>query len=249
MRATDDTLELIVRDTGQGIRKDFLPRVFDRFTQGDGAITRVHGGLGLGLAIVRHLVELHGGSVHAESEGEGRGATFHVRLPIRTSAPEVAERPFPSVPEPRTDAGRLRTLDDVHVLVVDDDADARELLMTLLQRCGARVSEVDNAADAFEFVVSQRPDLIVSDIGLPNEDGYSFIARVRKEAPERGGATPAVAVSGYARQEDERRAIAAGFDAHLSKPIKPAELVALLAQLRGGQPATFSSAPPPPALT
>jgi signal transduction histidine kinase len=219
-----------VIDTGAGIRPDFLPYVFDRFRQAESTITRSHGGLGLGLSIVRHMVELHGGTVEVESEGDGKGSTFTVRLPIRADLAPLAPG--------RTGAAEERSpwdpvlLNGVHVLVVEDEVDTRDLLAMALEQCGARVTAVASAAEALE-ALGMLPDVLVSDIGLPAEDGYSLLRKVRLREPSRGGNVPAAALTAYARAEDRVRALEAGFQTHLSKPIDPSELIATVARLAG----------------
>ncbi len=226
--------EIQVIDSGSGIRPDFLPYVFDRFRQAESTTTRHHGGLGLGLSIVRHLVELHGGTVGVESAGEGQGATFSVRLPVRTGvdAPAVPERRA-GAPAGHDLVPRADLLTGLHVLVLDDEADARELLVTALEHCGARVTAVPSVADALEALDREVPDVLVSDIGVPGEDGYSLIRKIRERSPERGGNVPAAALTAYARTEDRVRALSSGFQTHLAKPIDPAELVATIAALAG----------------
>ena len=219
-------LELVVEDTGEGISADFLPHVFDRFRQADGATTRRHTGLGLGLAIVRQLVEMHGGTVRAESGGPGRGARFTVCLPILTS-PLVRE--LWTRADEGTPALLLQRLDGLHVLVVEDNADGREVMTMMLERAGARATAVGTVREALEGVESLRPDVLVSDIGLPDEDGYALIRRIRSREAERGGFLPAVAMTGYVRTEDRARVLAAGFQVHVPKPINPAELTAAIA--------------------
>ncbi|MFL6198146.1 MAG: response regulator [Thermoanaerobaculia bacterium] len=235
--------EIAVEDTGAGIRPDFVPYVFDRFRQAESSTTRLHGGLGLGLSIVRHLVELHGGTVAVESRGEGQGSTFTVCLPIRLGVEdsmtegaagmleERRQRPGAGVP----DLLGAQPLAGLHVLVVDDEADTRDLLFTALQQCGARVTTVPNVPDALACLDGELPDVLISDIGVPGEDGYSLIRKVRARGAERGGSVPAAALTAYARSEDRIRALSAGFQAHLAKPIDPAELVATIAALAGRQ--------------
>ncbi|HEX8072565.1 MAG TPA: PAS domain S-box protein [Pyrinomonadaceae bacterium] len=221
--------ELTVSDTGQGIAPEFLPYVFERFRQGDAAPARAHAGLGLGLAIVRHLVELHGGVVAAASAGEGRGATFTIQLPAGPDVDESAARAVARAAAPAT-----ATLQGRHVLVVDDDADACELLRLTLTKSGARVTIAHTAADALAALAREAPDLLVSDIGLPETDGYALIRAVRARAAQPGGARlPAVALTAYARPEDRAHALAAGFHAHIPKPVEPTALVAILADLLG----------------
>jgi PAS domain S-box-containing protein len=223
-----------VVDTGQGIAVDFLPFMFGRFRQADSTTTRSHGGLGLGLALVRHLIELHGGTVQASSDGPGHGATFTVTLPIK---PELFARAAsePLLRAPGISPARRRTvsLRGLKVLAVDDEADARELVRTVLEHEGATVLTVGTAPEAFSRLTSLRPDVVVCDIGMPIEDGYSLIRRIRALAPERGGRTPAIALTTYAREEDRRKALAAGFEVHVPKPVDPAELVEVVARLTG----------------
>ena len=218
---TTPGLELTVTDTGQGIAPDFLPFVFDRFRQADGSAGRKHGGLGLGLAIVRHLVDLHGGTVTADSDGDGRGSTFRVWLPVGDVPPESA--PAPAAGRPRLSA--------LSVLVVDDDPDARAVTALMLRRDGASVTSVGTAAEAVAVVAADRPSVLVSDIAMPGEDGYALITAVRRLPPEAGGRTPAVAVTAYARTEDRDRILSAGFDAHVPKPLDAAALTATVAAL------------------
>jgi PAS domain S-box-containing protein len=234
-------VRIVVTDTGSGISREFLPHVFDRFRQADSSITRAQGGLGLGLAIVRHLVEVHGGTVEATSEGEGKGSTFTVRLPMRAVAPEAAE----AKPEPITGDRALEVrLDGVEVLVVDDEADARELVCALLTRCGAKVRQAASLEDALARLREQRPHVLLSDIGLPQQDGYALIRRVRELSPSEGGLVPAAALTAYAGEDDHRRALAAGFQAHVTKPIEPADLTLLVASLSGRAHSEAKRKPP-----
>ena len=229
---SNDDMQVRVVDTGQGISADFLPHVFERFRQAEGATTRRHSGLGLGLAIVRQLVELHGGTVHAASEGVGRGATFTVCLPISSG---LARGGQPAVPGERRNAAspspisRLARLDELGILVVDDNPDGRTLTSFVLTQAGARVHAVASARDALRRLEVERPDVLVSDIGLPDEDGYALIRQIRQGEAERGGFLPAVALTGYARAEDRARILAAGFQAHVTKPVEPVELTAVIA--------------------
>jgi signal transduction histidine kinase/ActR/RegA family two-component response regulator len=231
-------LQVTVADTGQGISADFLPHVFERFRQADSATSRQHGGLGLGLAIVRQLVELHGGTVRAASQGEARGATFTISLPIRAVAGPVerwaafTERRFAASAESR--ARRAQRLDDVHVLVVDDHADGRLLTSLVLTEAGAKVTAVGSVREALQVLDQQRPNVLVSDIGLPHEDGYALIRQIREREAERGGFLPAIALTGYARVEDRIRILASGFQEHVPKPFDPAELSAAIATLARG---------------
>ncbi|MBD2094302.1 PAS domain-containing protein [Trichocoleus sp. FACHB-591] len=229
-------IEVTVSDTGQGISPEFLPYVFERLQQADSTTTRAHGGLGLGLAIVRHLVELHGGSVDATSAGEGKGATFMVNLPITIFRPEPTdmERVHPTVSDtaPLLDTPRL---DGLKVLIVDDEIDARELLAMLLRQRGAVTTTVASAREALSIIIQsafdQKPDVLVSDIGMPSEDGYTLIRQVRALAPEQGGRIPAIALTAYARTEDRIKALASGFQSHVPKPVEPVEFITVLASL------------------
>jgi PAS domain S-box-containing protein len=217
---------LTITDSGSGIEPEFLPHVFERFSQSDGSSARRAGGLGLGLAIVRHLVELHGGQVNVESAGKGRGSSFSVVLP-RAADGDGAQPVLESDP-PDSLAARL---DGVRVLVVEDEADARELVGALLENHGARVDLTASAAEACASLDQALPDVIVSDIGMPDEDGYEFVRRVRALPRERGGATPMVALTAYASAQDRRRALEAGYNHHLTKPMDTQELVRVLRRL------------------
>lgn len=224
--------EIRVADTGAGIRPDFLPYVFDRFRQAESTITRSHGGLGLGLSIVRHLVELHGGSVAVHSEGEGKGASFTVRLPVRQAAAESSASLDDTMDKAQVwDIQGL--LAGVRVLVVEDEDDTRELLVTALEQCGAQVTSSSSAADALASFDRLPPDVLVSDLAMPDEDGFSLIRKVRSRDAGNGGAVPAAALTAYARTEDRIRALAAGFQKHLPKPIDPSDLIAAVAALAG----------------
>jgi PAS domain S-box-containing protein len=228
-------VEITVADTGRGIAAEFLPHVFDRFRQADQTTTRVHGGLGLGLAIVRQLVELHGGSVRVESGGAGRGTSFNVSLPLMSLRAEPAgdETWAQAAGRGGVELNCPPELAGLRVLVVDDEADTRELLAAVLTSCGAQVIQAGGAAEAFEQVERARPDVLVSDIGMPEEDGYSLLARIRQLPPERGGAIPAAALTAYARAEDRVRALRSGFQMHVTKPVEPAELITVIANLAG----------------
>jgi len=219
------TVELMVRDTGQGVSRDFLPYLFDRFRQADSSASRRHSGLGLGLALVRQIVELHGGSVSAESAGPGRGSTFFLRIPL------AADRPEPVRNEP-VDAGPV-TLKGVSVLVVDDNADGREMLSTVLQEYGAKVKSVATAREALELLQDARfkPDVLISDLAMPDADGYDLIRQLRTSPNKTTRQIPAIAVTAYANPEDRIRAVVAGFQAHLPKPVDPALVAASVAGL------------------
>jgi len=229
----DEEVELRVRDSGVGIAAADLPHIFERFRQVDSSTTRQHGGLGLGLAIVRHLVELHGGVVTAESEGLGKGATFIVRLPARAT-PMSAAKPRTSKDdsmEAPVDASAAKPLAGVRIVVADDDVDSRDVIATTLERAGAQVALAASAREALELVLRTRPDVLVSDIGMPGEDGYALIRQVRSLPASSGGAVPAVALTAYARTDDEQRALTAGFHEHVAKPADPGTLTAVVARL------------------
>ncbi len=230
-------LEISVIDTGQGIKPEFLPFVFDRFRQADASTTRRHGGLGLGLSIVKQLVELHGGSVRVNSGGVGQGSTFVIALPFTvlqgSAEPETERR------HPRLNPKRIGTADvdvdikGIRVLLVDDEKDARALVTTLLESCHAVVTAAESADDAVTLLQKGKFDLLVSDIGMPGEDGYSLIQRVRSLDPSAGGDIPAIALTAYARFEDRVKAIAAGFQMHVAKPVEPVELITVVAAAVG----------------
>jgi len=224
---------LLVKDTGEGIRRDVLPLIFEPFHQADRSTTRRHGGLGLGLAIVKQLVSAHGGTVRAESDGEGKGATFVVQLPARSTIPARPARPVVTFDPTMGAESGLPRLDGLRLLVVDDEEDARQLLAEVLREQGAVVDVAASADAALERIDRLRPDVIVSDVGMPGTDGYSFIRRVRALLPAAGGRTPAVALTAYARAEDAQRAFAAGFQMHVTKPIDPARLLTVVANLGG----------------
>lgn len=230
----DSRVQIQVSDTGEGIAPNFLPFVFDRFRQADSSKTRSHGGLGLGLAIVRHLVELHGGTVTAESPGKGQGATFIVNLPMKAAS---VQENSPEQPSPllncEVDQNCLLSLEGLLVLVVDDELDTRQLLTTILSQYGAEVMAVASTAEALEALPLFHPDVLVSDIGMPQEDGYTLIRKLRTLSQEQGGKTPAVALTAYARAEDRTQALLAGFQLHIPKPVNPAELAAVVANLAG----------------
>jgi CheY-like chemotaxis protein len=220
-------------DTGVGIDPEFLPHVFDRFRQADQTTTRQHGGLGLGLAIVRHLVELHGGTVHADSAGEGLGSTFIVRLPVVPVYQKKgdAERIHPAAKDVSASLECPERLDGLRVLVVDDERDTRELLKVVLGHCGADVTTVASVQEALEAIKTMRPEILISDIGMAGEDGYDLIRKVRALPAEQGGKVPAIALTAYARAEDRLRALRAGYQMHVPKPVELTELVAVVASL------------------
>ena len=234
LRRDGERAAVRVGDTGQGIEPDFLPHVFDRFRQADMGTTRQHGGLGLGLSIVRHLVELHGGEVAAESAGRGQGSSFTLRLPLRPAA-RGETPPGAGVSKTAPDAAPARStqLAGTRVLVVEDEEDAHSMLKALLEGCGAAVDAVGSAAAAWEALEGAGFDVLVCDIGMPDEDGYSLVARLRGQGAPGARTTPAVALTAYARDEDRERSLAAGFDAFLPKPVEPAELLAVVADLTG----------------
>ena len=233
LRRAGEYVEISVSDTGQGIAPEFLPHVFDRFRQADQRITRQHGGLGLGLSIVRHLVEMHGGSVRAESGGEGKGSTFTILLPAVPVRRE--EAPAPSRVVERSSLTHYacpERLDGLRVLVVDDEPDTLAMLKFGLAQCGAEVSTAASAAEALEVLEGgDGCDVLISDIGMPLVDGYELIRRIRRLPPERGGRVPAVALTAYARIEDRLHALRSGFQMHVPKPVELAELIAVTASL------------------
>jgi PAS domain S-box-containing protein len=228
-----DYAQIQVIDTGIGISPEFLPYVFDHFRQADSSSTRPHGGLGLGLAIVRHLVELHGGTVHVDSPGEQQGAIFTVKLPLLPSHHPASLPPDNNLLENSAAAFTYPLLTDVRVLVVDDEVDSREFVTTVLQQCQAEVRAVGSVPEALQMIGEWKPHVLVSDIGMPQEDGYSLIRKLRQQPPEQGGTIPAAALTAYTRAEDRMRAIQEGYQLHLPKPIEPAELATVVASLVG----------------
>jgi signal transduction histidine kinase/ActR/RegA family two-component response regulator len=229
-------VEITVSDSGKGISPEFLPHVFDRFRQADGSTTRRQGGLGLGLSIVRQLVELHGGMVSVESEGEGQGATFIVQLPLmatrRSDAGAATQRRHPTAGGD-TSFDCPPSLAGLRVLVVDDEPDTRGLLRKVLEGCGSEVTTAGSTAEAMEAIARAKPDVLISDIGMPEEDGYQLIGKMRALEASLADRIPAIALTAYARVEDRVRALNAGFQVHVPKPIEPAELVAVVASLTG----------------
>jgi PAS domain S-box-containing protein len=233
MERVNSHLEIVVADTGQGIAAEFLPHVFDQFRQADQGSARQHGGLGLGLAIVRHLVELHGGSVAAASEGNDLGSSFTVVLPLVALyqiEPDGA-RIHSTARELLPATEGIDRLDGLRILVVDDEKDTRDLLALSLSGCGAEVTVVDSTAEALKAISVSVPDVVISDIGMPNEDGYDLIRQLRALPFNRGGKVPAIALTAYARVEDRLKAIRAGYQMHVPKPVELAELVAVVASL------------------
>jgi len=231
LKRINSHVEIMVSDTGVGIRHEFLPHVFDRFRQADGSTTRNYGGLGLGLAIVRHLVELHGGAAMAESAGENQGSRFTVRLPLMMAAEHHFDAAINAPVVAAAPRDRQLSLDGLRVLIVDDEIDARMLLSAMLERCGADVIDVSSAREGLETIQSWRPDVLVADIGMPIEDGYALIRKVRALPNEQGGQTPALALTAYARTEDRVRAISEGYQLHLAKPVDRVELATVVASL------------------
>lgn len=240
LEQVDSLVEITVSDNGIGISREFMPYVFDRFRQADASTTRAGSGLGLGLAIVRHLVELHGGTVTAESEGEGRGAVFTVRLPVaivdETETPAAAAGDFliSETSQTRETNAALENLPELYalrILVVDDEPDTLEILRIALKQYGAVVRIAVSSADALVVFLEWKPDLLISDLGLPGEDGFALISRIRTLTPEEGGNIPAAALTAYARDEDRLRALSSGFQIHIPKPIDPNKLAAKIAEL------------------
>ena len=227
-------VEIVVGDSGEGIRPDFLPHVFERFRQADGSTTRAHGGLGLGLAIVRHLVELHGGSVSAESAGEGKGATFTVKLPLlmadEQTLTDVQPKSVTGLESFRADPSSLLTA--WRILVVDDEPDARDLISTMLQSCGAIVKTAASTSEALELITKWKPRVLIADIGMEGEDGYALIRKLRALSESEGGKIPAVALTAYARIEDKQRALSSGFQLHLAKPVDRNQLAMAVSGLK-----------------
>lgn len=240
---SDAKIAISVSDTGEGIRAEFLSHVFDRFSQSDQGFTRTHGGLGLGLAVARHLVEMHGGTLTAESPGPGKGATFTFELPLRSSseaAPEpglasslnsVSQPPSASSLETTRDIMDDRILKGSVVMIVEDNEDGRDALGIMLESCGARVAAVATAAEALSALQRINPDVLVTDIGLPDEDGYSLLKKVRKLAPDHGGLTPAIALTGYAQKQYRTQAESVGFQSFIAKPFEIQDLVSAIASL------------------
>jgi signal transduction histidine kinase/ActR/RegA family two-component response regulator len=230
LKRVDELVEIGVSDTGEGIDPAFLPYVFDRFRQADASTTRKHGGLGLGLSIVKQLVEMHGGIVRVSSAGKKMGATFTIELPLAAvPAEQVEQSSLPPAPDDEdsrdTRPNADQPLNGVDILCVDDEVDGQRVLNRLLQECGAIVRTAGSARDAMRLFLERKPAILISDIGMPEEDGYTFIRRIRALPPEAGGAVPAIALTAYVRPTDRIKAIEAGFQAHLAKPVDPPELI------------------------
>jgi signal transduction histidine kinase/CheY-like chemotaxis protein len=237
LESVESRVLITVKDSGIGIAREFLPHIFDRFRQADPGTNRIHGGMGLGLSIVRQLVELHGGTVRAESEGEGKGATFTVSLPFvnfKRGTGRAERLPF--------DAGEHQeincppSLRGLRVLAVDDEADTREMIRAVLEYCKMEVITAGSASEALEAIAQSHPDVLISDLGMPGEDGYDLIAKVRALPAERGGQIPAAALTAYVRAEDRVKVLRSGFQLHVPKPLEPNELVAVVANLAGRRP-------------
>lgn len=245
LQRSDAHIDIAVGDTGRGIGPAFLPYVFDPFRQADGSTTRKHSGLGLGLAIVKHLVELHGGTVQAHSDGEGRGATFTVRLPIKAVQDASLESEAPQHPasSPSPANGQSPQLAGVRILVVDDEPDALRVLTRVLEQAGARVQAVASAGAAIAAIRQAPPQILISDISMPEQDGYALIEQIRQLPPHQGGRIPAIALTAFARHEDRRRALQSGFDVHLAKPIDTPDLIATITRLLRDTPHPTPSQP------
>jgi signal transduction histidine kinase/ActR/RegA family two-component response regulator len=231
----DANVVITVRDNGAGIKPEFITHVFERFRQADASMTRRHGGLGLGLAIVKQLIEQHGGTVRAESPGEGRGASFTIELPLAKQQPSSSRsaRAAMILPSPSTQDMTVRDLTGVDALVVDDDRDNRELIKRILSDCGATVRLAASAREAFGLFREALPKLLISDLGMPDVDGFELLDWVRHLSKEEGSQVPAIAQTAFARSEDRLRALEAGFSAHISKPVEPSELIATVASVVG----------------
>lgn len=234
VHATHQLAQIQVTDSGKGISPDFLPYVFERFRQEDATTTRTQGGLGLGLAIVRNLVELHGGSIRADSAGEGQGATFTVQLRLLPPAPQEYSASHQGLHR-QTLVDTSLDLSNIHVLVVDDEGDTREFLQAALEQYGARVTSAASAAEAWQFLQTQKPDVLLSDVGMPDEDGFTLIRRIRLLPPDHGGQIPAAALTAYTREGDRLQALTAGFQMHIPKPVEPIQLLAVIMRLLESQ--------------
>ncbi len=237
IKQSASNVKIEVRDSGQGIKAEFLPYVFERFRQADSSYTRQVGGLGLGLAIVRHLVELHGGTVSVESAGEHHGASFVIVLPAAAEHLKSFEE-IPHV-EAAPTLEDMKSPPNVRVLLVEDDEDSREMLKTMFEQNGMEIAGVNSAAEALEILPTFKPDVLISDIGLPDEDGYELIGKIRQLSPAQGGLTPAIALTGYVSPQDRDRAFQVGYQKHLSKPVDIDELLALVKELAGSNEKIF----------
>lgn len=243
LQRTNSHVEIVVSDNGQGISQEFLPFVFDRFRQADGSLARKHGGMGLGLAIVRHLVELHGGTVSAFSAGRNKGSIFTVKLPLMTARNIGTVDTASARKQTKARAGIpidcAPALEGLNLLVVEDETDTRELLTTIFQGCKAEVREAASSREAMNLLGEWTPDVLISDIQMPGEDGYSLIRKVRERELSNGTRLPAVALTAHARVDDRVRALSAGFDAHISKPVEPDELIMVVASLANARKRNF----------
>ena len=236
VKEVDPQVEIVVKDSGAGIREQFLPYVFERFRQADSSTVRSDSGLGLGLSIVRHLTELHGGTVRAESEGAGRGAVFTVSIPLAAEAENGSAtddvQAAPRKPDSFTaHAADLSELRGIRVLVVDDDPDTLEILCIMLTQFHVEVAAAASSEEALKLFEKWRPDVLISDLAMPVEDGFTLIRKIRAMTAEQGGNTPAAALTAYAREEDSNAALAAGFHSHVAKPIDPKMLAAAVSDL------------------
>jgi signal transduction histidine kinase/ActR/RegA family two-component response regulator len=241
----DNQLQITIADSGIGISAEFLPHVFDRFRQADGATTKSQSGLGLGLSIVRHIILLHGGIVRAESAGENKGSSFIITLPLASG---VSAEVNPRINEANEDFACPEALKNLHVMVVDDERDTRELLRALLERCGCVVTTAASATDAYDDIQAHVPDVLISDIGMPQEDGYSLIAKVRALPPNQGGSVPAIALTAYAGVTDAERMILSGFQIHLAKPLQVTEFLTAIEGLVAASPLVADATSTPNAI-
>jgi CheY-like chemotaxis protein/two-component sensor histidine kinase len=229
----DNQVQLAVTDSGQGIAREFLPFVFDRFRQADSSTTRANGGLGLGLALVRHLIELHGGTISADSKGRDQGSTFVVTLPLGQNDHDSPGDRTPGSKDLQPLGPSGGSLAGVKILVVEDHEDTSELLASIVHQQGAEVRRSSSVDEALEVLSRWRPDVILSDIGMPEWDGYQFIEKLRRLPADRGGAIPAAAITSYATEEDRRRALAMGYQLHVAKPVKPDDIIDAVSRLSG----------------